>query len=146
MLIRGNRVVTVRAATVRQERDHQFGEIAEHDVHDTLFGEVALRGTARRQTWVTGVAFERDAFDPRGLSPDPRGLSPFAYSYNVPAVFGQDDIQVRPWLSVSASGRFDAHSEFAAFVSPRASVLIRRGANVGPVGFLLAPASSRRHR
>ena len=119
MLVRQNRVLSVRAAAVRQRRDHQFGETGESDVHDTLFGEVALRGTAARQTWVAGVAFERDAFDPKGLSH-------FAYAYDVPAIFGQNDIEVRPWFSLSASARLDAHSEFGAFVSPRLSALIRR--------------------
>ena len=120
MLVRGNRVLSVRAAAVRQQQDHRFGEIGERDVHDTLFGEVALRGTAPRQTWVAGVAFERDAFEPRALSR-------FAYAHHAPALFGQDDIEVRSWLSLSASGRLDAHSEFGTFFSPRVSALIRRG-------------------
>jgi iron complex outermembrane receptor protein len=42
-------------------------------------------------------------------------------------VFGQDDIDLVRWLSVSASGRVDAHSRFGTFVSPRVSALIRTG-------------------
>jgi outer membrane receptor for ferrienterochelin and colicins len=43
-------VLTVRAAIAWQTHDHVFGELRERDRHDTAFGEVALRGTARRQT------------------------------------------------------------------------------------------------
>jgi iron complex outermembrane receptor protein len=118
-LIRGH-VLTARASASRQDQDHRFGEGAERDLHDTLFGEVALRGTAVRQTWVVGAAFERDVFQPDNL---PR----FAYRHNVPAVFAQDDIDLRKWLSVSASGRLDDHSQFGAFFSPRVSALFRSG-------------------
>jgi hypothetical protein len=39
----------------------------EHDRHDSAFGEVTIRGTARRNTWVGGVAVERDAYRAREL-------------------------------------------------------------------------------
>jgi outer membrane receptor for ferrienterochelin and colicins len=61
-LFKGLYVVTARAAVVRQSHDHQFGEVIERDRHDTIFGEVAVRGTAGRQTWVGGLAIERDAY------------------------------------------------------------------------------------
>ena len=47
-----------------QQHDHQFGEIRERDRHETVFGEVTLRGAAGRHTLVGGVAFERDAYRP----------------------------------------------------------------------------------
>ena len=75
----------------------------------------------RRQTWVGGVAFERSTLDPRD---QPQ----FAYGYNVPGVFAQDDIEVSRWLTLSASGRVDVHNEFGTFVSPRISALLRHGA------------------
>jgi iron complex outermembrane receptor protein len=87
---------------------------------DTLFGEVALRGTAGPHTWVAGGAFERHTFDPQNL---PR----FAYRYSVPALFAQDDVTVRPWLTVSASGRVDNHNVYGTFMSPRVSALVRDG-------------------
>ena len=43
-------VLTARAGLAWQTHDHAFGELRERDHHDTAFGEVALRGTARRQT------------------------------------------------------------------------------------------------
>jgi outer membrane receptor for ferrienterochelin and colicins len=60
-VLRNRYVVTARAAVVRQSHDHQFGEVLERDDHDTAFGEIAVRGTAGRQTWVGGIALERDA-------------------------------------------------------------------------------------
>jgi iron complex outermembrane receptor protein len=119
-LVRKQWVVTSRVAAVRQSHDHQFGEILERDRHDTLFGEVAIRGTAGRHTWVTGAAFERDAYRPRDV---PR----FAYTHTVPAVFGQADLDASPALSISSSGRLDVHSQYGAVFSPRVSALVRAG-------------------
>ena len=66
-LFKGRYVVTARAAVARQSHDHQFGEVIERDRHDTVFGEVAVRGTAGRQTWVGGLAIERDAYTARDV-------------------------------------------------------------------------------
>lgn len=44
----------------------------------------------------------------------------------VPGIFAQDDIQVAPWLSVSASARVDFHNVYGTFFSPRISALIRK--------------------
>ena len=96
----------------QQRHDHQFGEVLERDRHETAFGEVAVRGAAGRHTWVAGAAIERDAYRPRDLPQ-------FAYTFTVPGVFVQDDIDVRTWLSLSASGRLDHHSEYGTFFSPR---------------------------
>jgi outer membrane receptor for ferrienterochelin and colicins len=120
-LVAGAYVVTARASATRQRHDHQFGETTEADVHDTLFGEVAVRGHRGVQTWVAGVAFERDAFDPHAV---PR----FAYTYNVPGAFVQDDLDLTRWLSVSGSARVDHHNQFGTFVSPRGSMLVHGAA------------------
>jgi outer membrane receptor for ferrienterochelin and colicins len=118
--IRQRQVLTFRFSATRKRERHHIGDDPEHDVQDTLFTELALRGTAPRQTWVAGVAFERSTLDPRDQPA-------FAYTFNVPGLFVQDDIDVRPWLTVSASARVDAHSEFGTFVSPRLSALARKG-------------------
>jgi len=104
-----------------KDEDYLRGDVHEHDLQDTLFAELAVRGTAPRQTWVAGVAFERSTLDPRD---DPR----FAHQYNVPGAFLQDDIDVQRWLTLSVSGRLDSHSEFGTFVSPRLLALARDGA------------------
>ena len=118
--VRG-RVLTFRLSATRKTERHAFGDVPENDIQDTLFTELALRGTAARQTWVAGLAFERSTLDPRD---DPA----FAYAFNVPGAFIQDDIDVKRWLTVSASARVDVHSEFGTFVSPRVSALLRNGA------------------
>jgi len=116
----GRYVLTARATLARQWHDHQFGELLERDRHDTGFAEVTLRGSRGRHTWVGGVAVEHDGYDPTDL---PR----FGYSFITPGVFGQDDIDIRPWLAVSMSGRLDHHSEYGWFFSPRVSALFRTG-------------------
>ena len=119
-LFKGRYVMTARAAVARQSHDHQFGDVIERDRHDTVFGEVALRGTVGRQTWVAGLAIERDAYEARDL---PR----FDYTFTVPGAFVQYDITASPHLSISASGRADVHSEYGTFFSPRVSALARAG-------------------
>jgi iron complex outermembrane receptor protein len=114
-------VLTARVSATRKDEDYLRGDVRERDVQDTMFAELALRGTAPRQTWVGGVAFERSTLDPRD---QPR----FAYDYNVPGVFLQDDIDVRRWLTLSVSGRVDFHNVFGTFLSPRVSALVRGGA------------------
>ena len=118
MLLRERFVVTARAAAAWQRHDHRFGMVQERDTHHTAFGEAALRGSAGRHTWVAGLAVERDRFVPRDV---PR----FAYTYVVPGVFAQDDIDVASWLAVSAGARVDRHNEYGTFVSPRLAALVR---------------------
>jgi outer membrane receptor for ferrienterochelin and colicins len=118
--VAGRSVVTARATMARQWHDHLFGETLEHDRHNTGFAEVTLRRSNGRHTWVGGVAVEQDAYTP----PD---LPQFAYAFTTPGVFVQDDIDVRPWLALSLSGRLDHHSEYGWFLSPRVSALFRSG-------------------
>ena len=117
-LVRRRYVLAVRASVNRQRHDHRFGEIRERDRHRTMFGEVTLRGTAGRHTWVVGAAVERDDYLPRDV---PR----FACAFTIPGVFAQDDVEIARWLAVSASGRVDRHSEYGIFFSPRISGLVR---------------------
>ena len=119
-LIKGRYVMTARAAAARQSHDHQFGDVLERDRHDTIFGEAAVRGTAGRQTWVAGLAIERNAYSSRDV---PR----FDYTFAVPGAFAQYDATVSPVLSLSSSARLDVHSEYGTFLSPRVSALARAG-------------------
>lgn len=107
-------VLTARGSATRQQHAHQFGGTIERDRHANLFSEVALRGTAGSATWVAGAAYERDAYTPREVPA-------FAYTYNVPGVFAQADVQPVEWFAVSAGGRVDVHSEHGTFFSPRLS-------------------------
>jgi iron complex outermembrane receptor protein len=117
----GKHILTGRLAVAEQRHDHQFGENRERDRHHTVFGEIALRGTSGRHTWVSGVALERDVYRPRDL---PR----FAYTFMVPGVFAQDEIAVAKWFTLSAGARLDHHSAYGPFFSPRLSALLRSGA------------------
>jgi outer membrane receptor for ferrienterochelin and colicins len=119
-LWRGAYVVTARGAVSQQHHRHTFGEFMERDRHGTMFGEVALRGSRGPHTWVLGAAVERDAYRPTEVPQ-------FTYSFTTPGVFAQDDVEVRPWLSVSVSARADHHSEYGFFLSPRVAALVRSG-------------------
>ena len=119
-VVAGRSVVTARATLARQWHDHQFGETLERDRHDTSFAEITLRRATGPHTWVGGVAVEQDAYHPADV---PR----YAYTFTTPGLFVQDDIDVRPWLAVSMSGRLDRHSEYGWFFSPRVSALLRSG-------------------
>ncbi len=113
-------VLTARGSATWQQHGHTFGTSVERDRHTNIFGEVALRGMVGSSTWVAGLAYERDVFDPRDVRR-------FAYTFDVPGVFAQIDLQPASWLALSAGGRVDAHSEYGSFVSPRLSALLRRG-------------------
>jgi iron complex outermembrane receptor protein len=121
ILLRQRYVLSARAAVMQQRHDHQFGEVRERDRHETAFGEVTLRAPAGRHTLVAGAALERDAYRPTDLPQ-------FRYTFTVPGVFIQDDVDLTRGVSVSASARLDHHSEYGTFVSPRASALLRAGA------------------
>ena len=111
---------SARGSWSTQHQDHTFGEVIERDDHDTGFAELTVRRAIAKHTLVAGVAVERDNFRPVDT---PR----FAYTFTVPGVFVQDDVDLTPWLAISASARVDRHSEFGPFVSPRIAGLLRRG-------------------
>ena len=117
-IVRGSLIFNGRVAGTLQRHDHQFGSITEHDRHTNVFAEASVRGLSGRHTWVGGVAFERESFDPLDV---PR----FAYFHRVPGLFGQDDIRFSDWLTVSASARLDLHHTYGTFFSPRVSALMR---------------------
>lgn len=111
-------VLTARFAASWQDHDHRFGDVRERDRHELLFGEVTARATFRRNTWVVGLAAERDVYLPRDVPQ-------FTYRYTTPGVFLQDDIEIASWLSVSASARADFQNRYGTFFSPRLSALFR---------------------
>ena len=119
-LVHEHYVVTGRFAVAHQRHDHQFGDVRERDRHHTTFGELAVRSTFGRQTWVAGVALDRNGYTPLDV---PR----LAYTFNVPGVFLQDDVDFGRGLAISASGRMDHHSQYGTFFSPRLSALVRKG-------------------
>jgi iron complex outermembrane receptor protein len=119
-LVSHDYLIAARASGTWLSHDHTFGDVRERDTHGTFFGEVSARRTFGRQTFVVGAAVERDAFDARDVPQ-------FSYTFTVPGVFVQDDVVVKPWLSLSGSARVDAHSAYGTFVNPRLSALFRSG-------------------
>jgi iron complex outermembrane receptor protein len=119
-LVRGRFVVTGRAAIARQRHTHQFGEVAERDRHHTLFGELSARTAIGRHTVVAGAALDREAYQPLDV---PR----FRYTFTVPGIFVQDEIDFGRTVALSASGRIDHHTAYGTFFSPRVSLLLRKG-------------------
>ena len=127
-LLGGRYVLTGRAAASRQRHHHTFGEIRERDRHATLFGEATIRGAAGRHTWVAGAAIEHDRYAPHDV---PR----FAYTFTIPGMFVQDDVELSEWWSASGSARADHHSEYGWFFSPRVSTMVRGGGWVGRLSY-----------
>jgi iron complex outermembrane receptor protein len=113
-------VVSVRGSGTWLSHDHTFGDVRERDTRDTFFGEVSARRSLGRHTVVVGAAIDHDTFTPKDVPQ-------FAYTFTTPGVFAQDDVDVRPWLSVSGSVRLDHHNVYGTFLSPRVSALFRSG-------------------
>ena len=111
-------VLALRGSATWQNHRHTFGSVRERDAHRTWFGEASLTGTAAPHTWVIGGAVQYDSYASTDV---PR----FDFAHTVPGVFAQDELQVTRWLTVAASGRLDAHSEYGTFVSPRLSALLK---------------------
>jgi outer membrane receptor for ferrienterochelin and colicins len=120
-LTSGGVVWNVRGSWTSLRQHHEYGEITERDTRDTGFAELTARRAFGRHTLVGGLAIEHDRFQPIDVPA-------FAYSFTVPGVFVQDDVDIAQWFAISASARLDQHSEFGTFVSPRVSGLVRHGA------------------
>jgi iron complex outermembrane receptor protein len=67
---------------------------------------------------VLGAAFNREELS----VPTQAGVG---HSYDVPAIFAQDEYTAAPWLTLAGSARVDASNQYGTFVSPRLSVLFR---------------------
>lgn len=115
----GRYVLTGRVAAADQDHRHQYGGTVEKDRHDLLFGELAMRGTAKSNTWLAGFALQSDAYRPHNVPQ-------FSYTYFAPGIFAQDDWNAAPWFTLSASARVDFHNRYGALFSPRISALLRK--------------------
>jgi hypothetical protein len=54
----------LRASGMRQSHDHGFGELLEQDRHETMLVEASLAGETPATTWIGGVAYQTDEYDP----------------------------------------------------------------------------------
>ena len=112
-------ILTLRGSAVEQRHSHQFGTVQEDDRHRTWFAEAAITVPRGRATYVAGAAYQQDVYRAEDV---PR----FDYTYTVPAVFAQVDLDPASWISLSTSARLDAHSDHGTSVNPRVSLLLRR--------------------
>ena len=111
-------LVSVRGSAMEQRHDHTCGDVRENDQHRTWFSEATLAVPRGRVTPLVGLAFQQDTY----RAADVPG---FDYTYDIPSVFTQADIDVTGRLTLSANARVDAHSDYGTFVNPRLSVLVR---------------------
>jgi outer membrane receptor for ferrienterochelin and colicins len=117
----GGRLVAARGSFMRLAQARQFGEARERGARQTWFGEASIAGAGGPHSWVIGGALQQDRYRARDLQR-------FDYTHTVPAIFAQDEVVVAPWLSLSASARVDAHSEYGPLISPRVSLLAKPAA------------------
>lgn len=116
----GAMTANLRASGVTQDHRHLYGEVVEKDRHDTVFAEATLSGQAGRTAWVAGLAYQRDAY--RNDT-----FPAFDYTYTVPGVLAQVEHRLTEDITLAASGRLDAHSDYGTRLSPRLSALWRPG-------------------
>lgn len=112
-------IVTLRGSAVEQRHRHHFGRAHERDRHRTWFGEAAIAVPRGRVSYVGGVALQQDVYRAQEVAG-------FDYTFTVPALFAQMDLDPAPWIALSTSARADAHSEYGTVVNPRLSWLLRR--------------------
>lgn len=111
-------ILTVRGSGVEQRHGHQFGTVREDDRHRTAFGEASVAMPRGDVTYIVGAAYQHDSY--RNAQ-----VGAFDYTFSIPALFLQTDVDPASWLSLSASIRLDAHSDYGTVVNPRVSALIR---------------------
>src|SRR4030095_7282661 len=86
----------------------------------------SARTSIGRHTVVAGAAIDREGYHPLDV---PR----FTYTFTVPGIFVQDEIDFGRAVALSASGRIDHHTAYGTFFSPRVSLLLRKGEWTGRV-------------
>jgi outer membrane receptor for ferrienterochelin and colicins len=115
-----DRLLSVRASAMGQRHAHGFGAVTERDRHATAFAEVSLTGADRGHRWVVGTALQHEGYTNRDVPA-------FDYTHTTPSIFVQDEVSPAEWMTLAASGRLDAHSDFGAVFNPRLSMLLRPG-------------------
>jgi outer membrane receptor for ferrienterochelin and colicins len=114
----GDRELSTRWSATKLERDRTFGTQQTQDTQTTANAESTFSGTDRGHQWLLGLALQYDRLESAGA---PNA----SYSYLVPALFVQDEYSPVESVTLAASARVDAHSDFGTIVSPRLSILFR---------------------
>lgn len=118
--ISGGVDLRLRGSAMTQDHRHTFGDVIEDDQHDTALIEASVSAQSERTAWVGGLAVQQDRFQSEAFPI-------FDYDYTSPAIFGQVEHEFSDVLTVAGSARYDDHSAFGAYLSPRVSLLYRPG-------------------
>lgn len=110
----------LRASAMTTDHRHRFGDVGEQDTHDTGFAEASYASGFGDTSWLAGLAVQSDRFRSRTFTA-------FDYQYTVPGLFAQAEHVVSDELTLAGSARWDDHSEFGSYFSPRLSLLYRPG-------------------
>ena len=133
----GDRAIGIKLGGSYVERAHAFGAAPIDDRGADFSAEAIYQGKSGAHDWTLGTAASFDSL----TVPDVDGVD---HSYTDVAIFAQDEISPADWLSVTASARVDAHSDFGTILSPRISALLRLDPDVSlraSVGTGFAPAT-----
>lgn len=119
------RELTVRASFMGRNQRQTFGGFYEPSDYRTALADAALNGTNGENRWVAGLTFQQDQYRDDALPV-------FDYTYRVPALFAQDELDIGRSLILTVGGRADAHNQYGTFFSPRVAALWRPGGKSSP--------------
>ena len=108
--------INVRGSAMKQDHQHQYGEVFEDDSHKSYLIESSVSGYSDKTAWLIGAALQSEQFNSKTFAD-------FNYDYQVPGIFSQIDYDASDEVSMSFSARADWHSEYGTQVSPRISLL-----------------------
>jgi outer membrane receptor for ferrienterochelin and colicins len=118
----GDYRVSVRWSANLTQHDRAYGDTRIDDDESSVFGEATVAGESHAHKWIVGAALQYERLHTADVS----GVN---FDYTVPAVFAQDEFSPAHWISLAASARVDAHSDYGTFFSPRVSALFRTESN-----------------
>ena len=119
------RMLTVRASFTDRGERQTFGGFYEPSDYRTALVDAAVNGGTGVNRWVAGLSFEQDQYRDNTLPA-------FDFTYRVPALFAQDELDLGKSVILTAGGRVDADSQYGTFFSPRLAALWRPGGEASP--------------
>ena len=115
----GAQTLAIRGSIARQAHHHRFASADEDDRHLSAFGETSLsRPFGVNGSMVLGAAVQRDGYDNDQVPG-------YDFTFTTPGAFSQLTFDAGSRVAVTASARYDDHSEYGGQFSPRVSALLR---------------------
>ena len=118
--IADERELRVRWSATLTEHDRVYGTTRVENSESSVLGEATLHGEVGKHELIVGAALQYERLHTRDVA----GVN---FDYTVPGVFVQDELSLTGWMSVAASARVDAHSDYGTFFSPQIALLFRAG-------------------